>query len=121
MKLREMKKDRQDTIRVNSSVKKFLLARGISIQGLLDRAIEQELTKGFEMDIFNRIAMLREAAEIPPAIPTSDALDIIGTMVGFKLSSPILTEMNDNKFGLITKALIMKKKLSDFDDNGFEK
>ena len=39
----DLKKDRQDTLRVNSKVKEELKRRGMTLQGLLDEAIDEKL------------------------------------------------------------------------------
>lgn len=39
----DLKKDRQDTLRVNSKVKEELKRRGYSLQELLDQAIDEKL------------------------------------------------------------------------------
>ena len=43
IKVSELKKDRQDTIRINSKVKEFLKSKGMSVQDLLDFAIESKV------------------------------------------------------------------------------
>lgn len=43
IKVSELKKDRQDTIRINSKVKEFLKSKGFSVQDLLDFAIESKV------------------------------------------------------------------------------
>lgn len=43
IKVSELKKDRQDTIRINSKVKEFLKSKGFSVQDLLDYAIESKV------------------------------------------------------------------------------
>ena len=42
-KASDLKKDRQDTLRVNSNVKEELKRRGFSLQELLDQAIDEKL------------------------------------------------------------------------------
>lgn len=39
----ELKKDRQDTIRINSKVKEFLKSKGLSVQDLIDSAINEKI------------------------------------------------------------------------------
>ena len=39
----DLKKDRQDTLRVNSKVKAELKKRGMTLQALLDEAIDEKL------------------------------------------------------------------------------
>jgi len=47
----DLKKDRQDTIRMNTFVKEKLAAKGISLQKLLDDAIDEKLGVSFKFEI----------------------------------------------------------------------